>query len=158
MFSPAKMTSPAVGLSTLVIRLNMVDFPAPFGPMTARILPGSTLMSTASSATSAPKRRTRPLHSSSGIGRLFARVRARKIRHGFEAACQEPPDALGSKQDEGHEYGSKDERPKIGDLRELVLEEHEEHAAQDGPDQRSRPAHHHHDEHAAGDQPEEQFG
>ncbi len=40
--SPAKTTSPALGLSTLVIRLKTVDLPAPFGPMTARISPGST--------------------------------------------------------------------------------------------------------------------
>src|SRR5438552_7155092 len=104
--SPAKMTSPAVGLSTLVIRLNMVDLPAPFGPMTARILPASRLMSTASTATSAPKRRTRPLHSSSGIGRFVARTRARRLGRGLQAACQQTPDALRREHDEGHEYGS----------------------------------------------------
>ena len=38
-FSPSKITSPAVGLSTLVIKLNRVDFPAPLGPITARIVP-----------------------------------------------------------------------------------------------------------------------
>ena len=60
MFSPAKKTSPALGLSTLVIRLKTVDLPAPLGPITARISPGSTLRSTLSTATSAPKRRTEP--------------------------------------------------------------------------------------------------
>src|SRR5713101_6148058 len=108
MFSPAKMTSPAVGLSTAVIKLNMVDFPAPFGPMTARILPASRLMSTVSTATSAPKRRTKPLHSSSGIGCLVAGARARELGLGVEATGQEAPDALRGEHDERHEYGSED--------------------------------------------------
>ncbi len=42
MFSPANTTSPALGLSMLVIRLKTVDLPAPLGPITARISPGST--------------------------------------------------------------------------------------------------------------------
>src|SRR4051812_34161585 len=124
MLSPAKMTSPAVGLSTLVIRLNTVDLPAPFGPMTARTLPASRLMSTASTATSAPKRRTSPLHSSSGIGCFVAAARARDLGLGMQAAGQNAPDALRSEHDEENEYRSEDERPKIGDLRELMLEEH----------------------------------
>src|SRR5882762_9217678 len=99
MFSPAKMTAPAVGLSTLVIRLNTVDLPAPFGPMTARTLPASRLMSTASTATNAPKRRTNPLHSSSGIGRLVAAGRVRELGFGVEATGQDAPDALRSEHD-----------------------------------------------------------
>src|SRR5580704_19226660 len=116
MFSPAKMTSPAVGFSTLVIRLNTVDLPAPFGPMTARIFPTSTLMSTASTATSAPKRRTNPLHSSSGIGCFLAAGRALGLGLAAEVAGQDAPDALGGKHDEGDENRSEDERPKIGEL------------------------------------------
>src|SRR5258707_9533419 len=114
-FSPAKMTSPAVGFSTLVIRLNTVDLPAPFGPMTARILPASRLMSTASTATSAPKRRTNPLHSSSGIGCLLAAVsRARDLGPRLEAPGQDAPDALGDEHDEGDEDRAEDERPEVG--------------------------------------------
>src|SRR5712672_621042 len=154
MTSPAKMTSPAVGFRTLVIRLNTVDLPAPFGPMTARILPASRLMSTASTATSAPKRRTSPLHSSSGIGCLLAAGRARDLRPLAEACDQDAPDALGGEHDEGDEDRSEDERPKVSDLRQLVLEEHEEHAADDRADQGAGTAHHHHDQDAARDQPE----
>src|SRR4029077_325841 len=135
MFSPAKMTSPAVGLSTLVIRLNTVDLPAPLGPMTARILPASRLMSTASTATSAPKRRTSPLHSSSGIGRVLATGRAMELGPRLEARRQDAPDALGSEHDERDEDRAEDERPEIGDLRELMLDEHEEHATDNRPDQ-----------------------
>src|ERR1700674_547302 len=158
MFSPAKMTSPAVGFSTLVIRLNTVGLAAPFGPMTARIFPASTLMSTASTATSAPKRRTNPLHSSSGIGCFLATGGARDLGLGVEATGQDAPDAFRGEHDEGDEYRSEDERPKIGDLRQFVLEKHEENAAKDRADQRAGPAHHHHDEDAARGQPEEQLG
>src|SRR5260370_1353841 len=131
MFSPAKMISPAVGFSTLVIRLNTVDLPAPFGPMTARILPAARLMSTASTATNAPKRRTNPLHSSSGIGCFLAISRVRDLGLGVEATGQDAPDALWGEHNEGDEYRSEDERPKSGDLRQLMITEHEEHAAED---------------------------
>src|SRR5215472_5333686 len=150
-FSPAKMTSPAVGFSTLVIRLNTVDLPAPFGPMTARIL-------TASTATSAPKRRTNPLHSSSGIGCLLAAGGARDDRLLLKARSHDAPNALRRQHDEGDEDRSEDERPEVGHLRQLMLHEHEEHATDDRADQRAGAAHHHHDEDAARDQPEEQLG
>src|SRR5215475_4502995 len=143
-FSPAKMTSPAVGFSTLVIRLNTVDLPAPFGPMTARILPASRLMSTASTATSAPKRRTNPLHSSSGIGCLLAAGGARDDRLLLKARSHDAPNALRREHDEGDEDRSEDERPEVGHLRQLMLHEHEEHATDDRA--------------AARDQPEEQLG
>src|SRR5258705_7278795 len=158
MLSPAKTTSPAVGFSTLVIRLNTVDLPAPFGPITARILPASRLMSTASTATSAPKRRTSPLHSSSGIRCLLAASRARGFGPGPEARGQDAPDALGREHDEGDEDRPEDERPEIRHLRQLMLDEHEEDAAHDGADQDAGSAHDHHDEDAARDQPEEQLG
>src|SRR6516164_1705346 len=99
-FSPAKMTSPVVGFSTLVIRLNTVDLPAPFGPMTARILPASRLMSTASTATSAPKRRTNPLHSSSGIGCLIAAGGARYDRLLLKACTHDAQNAFRREHDE----------------------------------------------------------
>src|SRR5215475_14193136 len=149
MFSPAKITSPAVGFSTLVIRLNTVDLPAPFGPMTARILPASRRMSMASTATSAPKRRTNPLHSSSGIGGLRGIGNRRLLP---EARRENPPDALGGEHHEGDEDRAEDQGPEVGDLRQLMLDEHEEHAADDRSDQRAGAAHHHHDQHAAGDQ------
>src|SRR5712691_3215877 len=158
MFSPAKMTCPAFGFSTLVIKLKKVDLPAPLGPMTARISPGSTVMSMSSTATRAPKRRTSPLHSSNGIGCLLAAGRIGDLGPRLEATGQDAPDALRGEHDEGDEYRSEDERPKIGDLRELMLEEHEEHAAEDRANQRAGPAHDHHDEDAARDEPEEQLG
>src|SRR5262245_14003666 len=141
MFSPAKKTSPAVGLSTLVIRLKTVDLPAPLGPMTARISPGSTVRSTLSTATSAPKRRTRPLHSSSGTGRLLAVARVGDVAFGQQSAGQNPPDALRREHHEDDEDGAEDERPEVGQLRQVMLEENERHAAQDRADQGAGPAH-----------------
>src|SRR5947207_5549363 len=138
-FSPAKNTSPAWGLSTLVMRLNTVDLPAPFGPITARVSPGSSARLTPSTATSAPKRRTRPRHSSSGI------------------FPDQAPDALGREQHERHEHRAEDERPEVGDLRKLVLEEDEEHAAEDRSYERAGATDHHHDEHVPRGEPEEEF-
>src|SRR3989441_2891114 len=137
--SPAKNTSPACGLSVLVMRLNTVDFPAPFGPITARISPGSSFRLTPSTATSAPKRRTSPRHSSSGI------------------FPEQTPETLGREQHERHEHRAEDERPEVGHLRKLVLEEHEEHRAEDRSDQRAGAADDHHDEHVARGEPEEQL-
>src|SRR5207302_6110055 len=139
-FSPAKTTSPACGFSTLVIRLNSVDLPAPFGPMTARISPGSSCMSSASTAMSAPKRRVSPLHSSSGM-----------------ASSQKSQDSLREEHDEGDEDRAEDERPQVRHLRQLMLEEHEEQRAEHRADERARAADHHHDEHVAGSEPEEEL-
>ena len=120
MVSPAKMTSPALGLSVLVIRLNRVDLPAPFGPMTARISPGSTVMSTWSTATSAPKRRTSPLHSSSGIGRLLAGGRIRRLG-GFlgSGSVRMPQMPCGANITKAMKIDAEDQRPEVGDLRQL---------------------------------------
>src|SRR5687767_1963215 len=138
--SPANLTRPACGLRTLVMRLNTVDLPAPFGPITARISPGSIVKSTRSTATSAPKRRSSPRHSSSGI------------------FPQQAPKALGRKEHEGDEHRAENERPEIGHLRELVLQEHEEGTAEDRADERPGPADHDHDEDVTRGQPEEELG
>src|SRR5262245_7655077 len=158
MSSPAEMTPLALGSSALVSMIQVVDVPAPFGPMTARISPRSTVRSTSSTATSAPNRRTSRLHSSSGTGRLLAAVRVGRLRLGAGPAREHAPDALRRENDEGHEDRAEDERPQIGHLGELMLEEDEGHAAEDRADQRARSAHDHHDEDAARGEPEEQFG
>src|SRR5262245_11066873 len=147
MSSPAKMTRPALGLSTLLIRLKTVDLPAPFGPMTARISPRSTVRSTSSTATSAPNPRTNRLHSRIGTVRVLAVVRIGPLALGAATACQHAPDALRREYDEGHEDGAEDERPQVGHLGELMLEKDEGHAAEDWADQRAGSAHDHHDEH-----------
>ena len=46
-----------VGGKKPLIRLKKVVLPAPFGPITARSSPGSTVIDTSSTATRLPKRR-----------------------------------------------------------------------------------------------------
>src|SRR5262249_49894821 len=151
-FSPAKMTSPVVGFSTLVIRLNTVDLPAPFGPMTARILPASRLMSTASTATSAPKRRTNPLHSSSGIGCLIAAGGARYDRLLLKACSHDAPNAFRREHDEGEEDRSEEARQGVAPLQKLIPHNHKKYPPDDGPDQRASAPPPPNEEAAAGDQ------
>src|SRR5258706_662031 len=157
MSSPAKTTRPAVGRSTFVTRLNSVDFPAPFGPMTARISPRSTARSTASTARSAPKCLVRPIHSRSGTPSLLA-LRDRHRAGALEPTHEQSPDALRRQHDETDEHRAEEQRPEIRDAGQLMLEEEEEGAAQDRTDQRSGAADDHHDEHLSGHQPEEQLG
>src|SRR3954470_19488347 len=113
MSSPSKLTWPASGFRVLVIRLNTVDLPAPFGPITARISPRSMVRSTLSTAARAPKRRVSLRHSSRGI------------------FTEQTQDALRGEQHERDEDRSEDERPQVRHLRELVLQEDEEHRAED---------------------------
>src|SRR4029079_17911333 len=47
---PSKRSRPAVGASTPVTRLNSVVLPAPLGPITAWMAPGSTTRSTSATA------------------------------------------------------------------------------------------------------------
>src|ERR1041385_7473353 len=120
--------------------LNSVDLPAPLGPITARTSPTSTARSTASTATSPPNRRESERHSSSGTGRpLGARGRFTLRVFPYQA-----PDALGRQQHEGDEHGAEDERPELGDFRQLVLQDEKENSADDRADQGAGAAHDHH--------------
>ena len=67
MVSPAKITSPALGLMTLVIRLNKVDLPAPFGPISPRISPSLTPIEMSALARMPPKRTVSASVSSSAL-------------------------------------------------------------------------------------------
>src|ERR1043166_9009063 len=55
MSRPSRKTSPAVGWRWPVIRLNRVDLPAPFGPITAAIWPSGTARLTSLTARKPPK-------------------------------------------------------------------------------------------------------
>src|SRR3954451_16620676 len=102
MLSPAKWTLPWLGVRTPVIRLNRVDLPAPFGPMTARTSPSSTRIDTRSTAIRPPKRRVN-LSSSSNATMIF-----RYHRSGTEAGANEAPDPLRRKHDETDEDQAKE--------------------------------------------------
>src|ERR1700730_4620364 len=56
MLRPSNTMEPAVGGKSPVTQLNIVVLPAPFGPISANTLPGSTSKLTLSTATRPPKR------------------------------------------------------------------------------------------------------
>ncbi|MNS84607.1 hypothetical protein D3C72_1184400 [compost metagenome] len=64
-----KRTWPALIGSVQVSRLNMVDLPAPLGPMRPMISPALTSKLTSFTATSPPKRFTAPLTDSTCVPR-----------------------------------------------------------------------------------------
>src|SRR5262249_51229418 len=66
MSRPSTTTRPAVGCRGPVIRLDNVDLPAPFGPMTAAIWPSGTAMLTSDTARKPPNDLVRPCTSSIG--------------------------------------------------------------------------------------------
>ena len=77
---PSNTTAPASGVAMPVKQLNSVVFPAPLGPITATIAPGSTVRLTPSSAVSPPKALVMPRASSTdqaaaAPGRRFGRPR-----------------------------------------------------------------------------------
>src|SRR3954468_5846722 len=110
--------------------LNSVDFPAPLGPITARISPGATRIVTPSRAASAPKWRLRPSHSRYGA-----------------AATHHPPQALRRAEHDGDEDEAEDQRQRIREHAEVVLEREKERGAEDGSAQRAGAADDDHDEH-----------
>src|ERR1700730_4794255 len=66
MRSPPNVIAPASGASAPAIMLNSVVLPAPFGPITAKMSPGSTAKPTSWTARSPLKLLDRPATSSSG--------------------------------------------------------------------------------------------
>ena len=67
--TPSSTTRPEDGLSAPVIRLTSVVLPAPFGPISARRAPRSSVRLTSRVTRSAPKLRLRPLHLKGGASR-----------------------------------------------------------------------------------------
>src|SRR5215472_3077035 len=80
---PPTNTLPAVGRRWPVIRLKSVDFPAPFGPITAAISPSATARSTSETARKPPNDLERPRTSSTGGPSLFT---AKPVCAGGQAA------------------------------------------------------------------------
>src|SRR5690349_19349511 len=121
--SPAKLTVPWLGASMPVIRLNRVDLPAPFGPMTARTSPCATRIDTWSTAVSPPKRRVSSASSSNAtIDFRFGPTPA-------EAGTNHPPNALRRKHHECDEDEPKEQGPGLGVIAQLVLDDQEEGSA-----------------------------
>src|ERR1044071_6199468 len=102
--SPAKLTVPWLGARMPVIRLNRVDLPAPFGPMTARTSPFATRIDTWSTAVSPPKRRVSS--SSSSNATIYVRFSPTPT----EAGTNQAPNALRRKHHECDEDEPKEQR------------------------------------------------
>src|SRR5215475_7407430 len=89
---PRKRTRPEVARSSPERRLRKVDFPAPFGPITACTRPSSNASETSFTAPSAPKRRVR--------------FSVRKRGSATGASWQEAREALGEEEnDRDHQHG-----------------------------------------------------
>src|SRR5437764_10941062 len=129
--SPAKLTVPWLGARMPVIRLNRVDLPAPFGPMTARTSPSATRIDTWSTAISPPKRRVSSSSSSN------ATINFRFGPAATETGTNQAPDPLRRKNHESDEDEPKEQGPGLGVITELVLDNEEESSAENRDDQRS---------------------
>ena len=71
---------------------RQVDLPAPFGPMSAWIVPGSTVNETSSSAVIPPKRTVRPSATSgSALARGAAAAGRAALGRGLGVASPDPP-------------------------------------------------------------------
>src|SRR5215469_3958811 len=123
MSSPAKLMLPWLGFSTPVMRLNKVDLPAPFGPITARTSPSSTCIDTWSTATRPPKRRLSSSSSSNAtaIFRLYC-------GSATKAGADEAPYTLRGEDHEGDEDEAEEQGPGLRVIAELMLDRQEKHS------------------------------
>src|SRR5947199_2387419 len=142
--SPAKLTVPWLGARMPVIRLNRVDLPAPFGPMTARTSPSETRIDTWSTATRPPKRRVSSSSSSN------ATINFRFGPAATKAGTNQAPDPLRRKHHESDEDKPKEQGPGLDVIAQLVLDDQKESSAENGADQCAGAADDHHDQHLAG--------
>src|ERR1700742_680369 len=126
--SPSKRTVPALGFTPPVIRLNSVDLPAPFGPITARTSPASTRIVTRSTATIPPKRRVNWSNSrSANRGNPPPRALARRpppLRE--RGGCQQAPDSLRCEQHKADEDQHEEQRPRVRPRAQQFGHQHEE--------------------------------
>src|SRR5262249_23654706 len=122
--APRKSTRPALGTSNPEMRWNSVVLPAPFGPMMARSSPAGTARSTPPTACTAPKARPSPRVSSSGVTRRAP-------------SCAKPPDGAhqpaGQEDHHQDEDGAGEDHPVLGVAREHLLDEEEDHRAEQRP-------------------------
>src|SRR6516164_1017313 len=153
MSSPAKLTLPWLGFSIPVMRLNKVDLPAPFGPITARTSPSSTRIDTWSTATMPPKRRVSSSSSSNAtaVFPLYCGSAAK-------AGADETPYALRGEDYEGDENEAEEQGPGLRVIAELMLDRQEERRTQHRADQGAGAADDDHDQNLPREQPEQQLG
>src|SRR6516165_6161954 len=121
MSSPAKLMLPWLGFSNPVMRLNKVDLPAPFGPITARTSPSTTCIDTWSTATRPPKRRVSSLSSSNATA-----IFPLDCGSAAKTAADDAPYALRSEDHKGDEDEAEEQGPGLRVIAELMLDRQEE--------------------------------
>src|SRR5580704_8062447 len=146
MSRPSTNTRPAVGCRCPLMRLNSVDLPAPFGPMTAAISPSATARSTSDTARQPPNDLERP-RTSSICGPLPLAADP------GDASRQSPDDPAGEGEQQHEQDRAKHERPVLGVGRSLLVEQDERGRADDRSPEVSDAAEDGHDHHLGGFRP-----
>src|ERR1700722_3668558 len=147
--SPSKMTWPEVCVRKPLIRLKKVVLPAPFGPITARSSPGSTVIDTLSTATRLPK-----------CFETFS-TRNRLTMSPFSRCRLSPDDAQNAAREEQHDEHEEqaDERhPVLRLARNVVLQHQKDRRADQRPPEAAHAAQHRHDDEIAGLVPAQRAG
>src|SRR6516162_6213584 len=141
MSSPAKLMLPRLGFSTPVMRLNKVDLPAPFGPITARTSPSSTCIDTWSTATRPPKRRVSSLSSSNATA-----VVQFDCSSTTKARADQTPYAFRREDHKGDKDEAKEQGPGLRVIAEQMLDRQEERGTYHRADQGAGAADDDHDQ------------
>src|SRR5262249_43926525 len=141
----AKRTRPEVGRTVPEIRWKSVDFPAPFGPITACREPASTVSVTPATARSSPYLRPTPCSSTTLMPPVprSARARGASSREPLPHPARAPDEAEGKQVDDEDEGHAEHELPvRREHVREPVAQDVVEGSSEDGTDQRPLAADH----------------
>src|SRR6185437_7535318 len=148
---PSSSTRPAVGGRWPVMRLNSVDLPAPFGPMTAAICPAATARSTSATARKPAKDLLSPCTSSTGAPPGPASQPP--------YACNETADDAAGEDEKQHQQDDAEhERPVFRVGGDLVVEQNERSGADHGPPEMLHAAEDGHDHHFGRFRPVDEIG
>src|ERR1700761_334332 len=109
---PPSLISPAFGRRTPVMALKKVVLPAPFGPISAWMVLGSTAIDISESAWKSPKRTPTPSADNTGSGMLLPSSR------GADDAADDPPESAGHIEHDRDDQERNDRHPARPDLRQ----------------------------------------
>src|SRR5258708_35020218 len=145
---PSSTTVPLSGSKWPVIRLNSVDLPAPFGPITAAICCVSTVNDTSETATKPENDLRNALISS------IAPAMGQPGPAGVEGAH----DAARKGKEQHHQDCPQHQGPVLGVGGDLLVEDGQHRGADHRPPEMIHPAQDGHDHHIGGFRPEHKIG
>src|SRR5690348_6839065 len=151
MSRPPSSTRPAVGCKCPVMRLNSVDLPAPFGPMTAAIWPSATARLTSATARKPAKDLLSPCTSSTGA----PPGPAAQVTHAGNDAAD---DAAGEGEEQHQQDDTEHERPVFRVGGDLVVEQDQRRSADHRPPEMLHAAEDGHDHHFGRFRPVDEIG